>query len=266
MVKRLYILLVLLLPLVAIAPSSVLFKRRLGTPAAGGGGGFDSPDDINGLSLWLHGNLALDDSDEVATWTDNSPDGNNATQGTAANRPIYKLGEVNGLDIVRFSGLNDADRLDGTLDAALAQEGTFFIVARETSLETSGYLFSFDNDDAPFDLGFGFGGNSIEQWDGSSAIEIGTISDSVFNIYALRKSATGPATATWKNGTAGGTRVSSKNSTSANFFIGNDSGGNPYDGDIAEIIVYDTALSTANLNNVGNYLETKYGLTWTDVP
>jgi hypothetical protein len=35
------------------------------------------------------------------------------------------------------------------------------------------------------------------------------------------------------------------------------------DGRIAEIIGYDSALSVANINLVGNYLGTKWGITWT---
>jgi len=36
------------------------------------------------------------------------------------------------------------------------------------------------------------------------------------------------------------------------------------DGDIAEIIVYNASLTLEEINDVGGYLSTKYGLTWTE--
>ena len=41
-----------------------------------------------------------------------------------------------------------------------------------------------------------------------------------------------------------------------------DAGANSLQGDMAEFLMYTGALSTTNLDLVGNYLATKYGLTW----
>ncbi|NIA06462.1 MAG: PEP-CTERM sorting domain-containing protein [Actinobacteria bacterium] len=43
-------------------------------------------------------------------------------------------------------------------------------------------------------------------------------------------------------------------------------GGTYLDGDISEILAYDRALSDAELNQVGSYLGTKYGITWVPEP
>lgn len=51
----------------------------------------------------------LNDGDAVSTWTDRSGAGNNATQGTALNRPLYRTG-ANGINrnpAVFFDGSND---------------------------------------------------------------------------------------------------------------------------------------------------------------
>jgi len=47
------------------------------------------------------------DGNEVGTWTDLSSNGRNATQSTAANRPLYKTGIQGGNPVLRFDGSND---------------------------------------------------------------------------------------------------------------------------------------------------------------
>jgi hypothetical protein len=67
------------------------------------------PDAISGLQMWLDADqiVGLVDNDPVATWADASGNANDATQGTAANRPIYKTNIVNGKPVVRFDNTND---------------------------------------------------------------------------------------------------------------------------------------------------------------
>lgn len=50
----------------------------------------------------------LADGDMVATWSDRSGNGNNATQSTDAEKPIYKVGIQGGGAVVRFDGSNDS--------------------------------------------------------------------------------------------------------------------------------------------------------------
>ena len=40
-------------------------------------------------------------------------------------------------------------------------------------------------------------------------------------------------------------------------------GANFWNGDICEVLVYDTNLSVADINLIGPYLATKWGITWT---
>ena len=62
-----------------------------------------------------------------------------------------------------------------------------------------------------------------------------------------------------KSGNAGANGMSE-------FTIGSWRGGLFYwDGDIAEVIIYDSNLSDADKNEVGGYLATKYGLSWTAI-
>jgi len=58
--------------------------------------------------MWLDATAisGLSDNDLVATWTDKSENGNNATQSTTANKPRYKTNQINGLPMVDFSADN----------------------------------------------------------------------------------------------------------------------------------------------------------------
>jgi hypothetical protein len=59
-------------------------------------------------ALWLEADAVtgLADGDAVSTWLDQSPNGNNGTQGTAGNRPVYKTNIINGKPVIRFTKAN----------------------------------------------------------------------------------------------------------------------------------------------------------------
>src|SRR5262245_56511912 len=65
--------------------------------------------DMVGLALWLKADAitGLVDNDPVASWVDSSGSSNTATQGTAAARPLYKTGILNGKPVVRFDATDD---------------------------------------------------------------------------------------------------------------------------------------------------------------
>lgn len=67
------------------------------------------PSSIAGLQLWLKADAitGVANGAALATWPDSSGNGRNATQGTAANRPIYNTNQINGLPAVSFDATND---------------------------------------------------------------------------------------------------------------------------------------------------------------
>lgn len=69
-----------------------------------------SPLDIDWDTLfWADDITGLVDSDPVATWSDSSGNAHDATQATAAKRPIYRaaLAGFNGRAVVEFDGVDD---------------------------------------------------------------------------------------------------------------------------------------------------------------
>ena len=67
-----------------------------------------SPSDISGLGLWLDAGTitGLSDGDAISTWNDLSGAGRNAT-GSGSARPTYETNELNGKPVVRGDGVDD---------------------------------------------------------------------------------------------------------------------------------------------------------------
>ncbi len=88
------------------------------------------PTSISGLSLWLNAGTitGFDDGDLVDSWLDQSGQTipNNVTQGTASKQPTFQTNEVNGYPAVRFDG-ND-DNMD--LSSKISTARTLFVVIR----------------------------------------------------------------------------------------------------------------------------------------
>ncbi len=106
-------------------------SRRVGTAF--------SPLSIPGSVLWLDATdedtITKDGSDFVSNWADKSGAGNDMTQPTATNQPLFLSSGINGLPVIEFDGSNDF--LNGTNAIAnLPGTGsafTLFFVARADS-------------------------------------------------------------------------------------------------------------------------------------
>ena len=212
-----------------------------------------SPTDIAGLKLWLKADsLVLSDNDPVSTWADSSGLGNNVT-GAGGARPLYKTNIQNGLPAIRFDGTDDT--LTGTFTIT---HGDGFAVCNFNSagnfpdynglyITQGGTLIS-DNF---------FGG------DGSGSTNLYLpVAGYAYNSIRINKVNTlnfSPLTTTkLLAGVSGGIGAAPISKTSIN--IGNNPGaaGRFWNGDIFEIIVYDSTLSTTDRGKVEDYLNAKY--------
>jgi len=90
------------------------------------GGGF-SPRAIPGLIFYVDASYitGLNDGDSVTTWNDLSGNGYNATQTTAAQKPIYKKVIINNKDIVRVDPTDDS--MFGTFPTLNANATVVFV-------------------------------------------------------------------------------------------------------------------------------------------
>ena len=237
-----------------------------------GDGLMQSPLYVPGVSLWLAGDqiTGLSDGDPVGTWSDASGNGNNATQAVAAAKPVYKVNILNGKPVVRFAGVDDTLAMTDFIDLGTADH-TLFIVATKTTEDgvfSTGFLEQQSDSTHRYviwqvrltpwtqnyyhntGIGAGFAGS------------LGT-----FRVRTFRRN--GTTSEHFANGGAGQSAVAADfvASGGGGINLGRTGGtlGAYVQGDMAEIILYNRALSNAEINRVNAYLSRKYGITVTAV-
>lgn len=193
----------------------------------------------------------------VPTASDRSGNVHDATQATGANRPSFATGVINSLPAYRFDGVNDMLQ---TAAIALAQPLNLFMVGKSAVDGVSQY-FCDDAANGNSLAVFKPVGNTLNLWAGIGLT--GPALDTTFHIiHGLFNSGTSVARLDGGSGTAGnvGTNIPS------GITIGAYQAGLAFlNGDIAEYLLYG-ALSTSDVNAVGNYLAAKYALSWSPVP
>lgn len=257
--------------------------------------GFE-PDYLTGLQLWLDasdastlydattgGSLVAADG-AVARWEDKSGNGRHATQGTAGSRPARKTSTQNGLDVIRGDGTDDL-LVTSAFSSDLARSVFVVGVSQETpQVDTYAILvgqidsaFAADADDA-WAFGTsneGTGGNHdrlrcvIRDISNTASVQgfvdTAFVTDSPFLAIYINN-----GTGVYRyNGTAKTFGTATQHLTASkelSILASANTGSNPnsnnfWDGDICEIIIYDTALSDTDREAVENYLLAKWGIT-----
>jgi hypothetical protein len=255
---------------------------------------FVNPTSITGLQLWLDasdpsvlfdatsgGSLVAADGG-VARWEDKSGNARHATQVTAGSRPARKTAIQGGRDVLRFDGSDDwltsadfADLSSGTAmtcfcvvkRAATGSGHTIIAKYERTPNQTSaedGWLFRLISSNA-LNAAFGQDG-SYSQQTTTSAVTASSFSSLSFKATAGSLTT---LTAIYQNGVAlestssGG--VQTLDNTTYPITIGvqryNGVSYDLFNGDIAEIIIYDSALSDTNRGLLESYLISKWAIT-----
>jgi hypothetical protein len=222
-----------------------------------GGGGFDplslSP------ALWLDasdsstlydavtgGSLVAADG-LVARWEDKSGNARHVAQATSGDRPLRKTSQINGKDVVRFVSDDRLSRISSVIGI-----GTLFIVNKPTFTFLGGIFGSTNPDDKGLRLETSStlwkssGGDDISFGTGGALYINGSLTNN-FGSYGIPHLVCAY-------------RGSSHPSTYTDWSIGRYFSGRNYLGDIAEIILYPTALSTTNRQDVEAWLNTKYAI------
>ena len=251
------------------------------------------PTVLAGLQLWLDGSdsstlydatsggslVAADGA--VARWEDKSGNARHATQGTSANRPARKTAIQASKDVLRFDGSNDFLTSTDFSDLSTGQAITALTVCKRSATGSVHTIISKTDGEASditTEDGWGFrflADNTLHLYaskDASSTnnTSSSTVTASAFTLLAFQATAGSLTTTTklYKNGTilsllttgsvqaldgtAYPVRIGMEPNTGVNY--------NHFNGDIAEVIIYDSALSDVNRAAVESYLVTKWGI------
>lgn len=241
------------------------------------------------LQLWFNADVGVtvDGSGiNVTRWADQSGNGNDATQ-VALNpslQPDYVPTALNGHAVLRFDG--GSDHLLVTNTAVNLTNGlSIFIVARNAERKNYNGLFRLGPSGDPFTStssleiywndsgGSAFSGNSVYtanrttpsfSFVGGGNPPVVLNKYYLYDVLAVSSAVTQRVNSVDQNGGFGGDTFFVPASTNNGFAaIGVGYGGDPAGdlrGDIAEILVYNTALNTTERLNVEAYLDGKYSL------
>jgi hypothetical protein len=246
------------------------------------GGSQFSPSNIAGLSFWLDattglfdatsgGSAVTTDGSAVARWEDQSGNGRHITQTTLASRPILKTAIQNSKNIIRFDGTNDILRRSGAFVHDQGAATIFVVVSANTGTNdrlmnegrtantTSLYmpiisanatqfnvLYRLDNNTIPLNnvnLGVAFNGTGFKL---VCAVDSGTNFAGFINKVTTNNQNYTRGTVTLDTFAIGGWATTIER----DFFPG----------DVAEVVIYNTALGTTDRQSVENYLYAKWGI------
>lgn len=237
-----------------------------------------SPTNVSGLIVWLKADsiTSLSDADPVVTWTDSSSNAYAFTQGTPGSRPTYKVNIVNGKPVVRFDGTDDYLRV-ATAGISTAS-GAIYVVATSNNVTPATTAFATADEasgtrwlQGPTPVS---GLVHVAQSNNDTADDIigdTTLVNGTWYVIAIRSS--GTAYSMQVNATVQGLTVGGGANTGDwgaditgldNMAVGalvTNSVTQPWNGDIAEVLVYSANPSAGDHASIMGYLGAKYAIT-----
>ena len=222
-------------------------------------------------ALWLDASdlsTITESGGAVSQWGDKSGNGNHATQGTGALQPTTGTHSVNGRNVLYFSG--DTLVLPSALYTVPNGGNTMFIVGARDA-ETGSYetfISMTESGSSRFAMRCTSTSGIVNYVSGtsSSGPQVSGNNNTVPAIMAGRRS--GADRALYVNGGAPATDTDGADESGVNAAeIGSQPGTiyNSLTGVTGEIIIFDRALNTAEMNKTGQYLAAKWGITWTSI-
>jgi len=207
-----------------------------------------SPSNLSGLNLWLKSDSVILNSNKVETWNDCSGNNNHAVQLSPANQPLWINNELNKKPVIQYNGSNQFFNIG---NIALSNF-SFFTVFKKNVISNSGVLLG--NSSSNDYLGNWNDGNTYM---GNGIIQPSAYTGNIINYSYLDITYNGNNANFYINGIYKGTNSGSV-TCNYNEIAARTSTEIYLDGDIAEIIIYDTALSNLDRQTIENYLSNKY--------
>jgi len=209
-----------------------------------------------GLEIWYKADSLS--AGAVATWTDSSGNGRDATQSTSGNRPVATASVVNGLPAVRFDGSNDFLTIPSLNGLSSAEA---FVVLRVDDATPS-------SNNGLWNVGYGSahgnyypdtGGAITDCFGAQSLKSTGYTTTPLDQFHIYNASSQSGSWISRINGIAHFATTTNTTQFSASTYRLGFNGGSAYlDGDIAEVLIYSAVLSDADREAVESYLVGRY--------
>ncbi len=205
----------------------------------------------SGAKLWLKSDVGvvISSGSSVSQWQDQSGNGNNFTSSTT--QPTVVTNVINGKPVIRFTTApsymtgGNFTSTSYTIIAVTKMAGTGN--ARLVSSQNVNWL-------------MGYWGGSMNQFHANAWVTAagGTTSDAVPHMYVATSN--GGTNALYNNGALVASNSNGLAAPGVLELNGWSNGSEPSNGDIAEVIYYDRALSATELAQLQSYIGTKYAI------
>ncbi len=243
-----------------------------------GPGGVGEIDGSKTLKLWLPADSAITSGSEVTDWDNSVENITGLDFDRVGTGPVKVDDAVNGHSEISFTSSTNALVSDASLSATTFpyNEGTFFIVTRTDNLSQQSNAYA-AADNATGALNANQVSANIP-YNGNAEFEISGVNVNVtyqtawangdHNIFTHR--ITSDSSILWRNnnieGQTGTNSSPFTNHPDYDFYIGREEN-NPFQGDIAELIMFTRPVNNTQVAIINNYLSSKYdiGLTADDL-
>ncbi|MFN8022767.1 MAG: fibronectin type III domain-containing protein [Acidimicrobiales bacterium] len=199
-------------------------------------------------------------SGAVQTWNDKTGRGNATSAPSASQRPSGTTQTLNGLPVVTFNGTTTLQGVSAANPYGITGDRTLFVVTRRRSGSPSRVVDRTPEDNPLFEF---TGNNTLEVRDdvgGQYQSSIGSIGSTAGTTYVLSAQRSGTALSIWSNNQLSGTSSISGSQTQRAMTIGRHvAWSSTADFDIAEVVLFDRTLTTAERRAVEDYLANKWG-------
>lgn len=227
-----------------------------------------TPKSVKGLQLWIDAadtspTNIVQSAGAVSQWSDKSGNGNHGTQGTGSARPTTDATTQNGKNVLDFDGGDDLALPSGIFSIPNGAN-TLFTVAKRTTEDAGVDTIIGLTESGGTRWGMRFTGTAgVVQYTSSTANNGKTNSGNTnTDFQILTGFRTGTTVSISVNGGAAESDTQGADESGVDeAFVGSQSETNFLIGSIAEIIVYDRALATAEISAVNNYLSAKWAIT-----
>lgn len=213
------------------------------------------PESIPNLLQWVSADAleGVVDGDPVVTWPDRTVNGNDFTQGTAAKWATYKTNILNGKPVVRFDNTNDGyvSALNVTPPFSI-----FIVYSYRSAVSASRRAFV----GTALNWLIGPYGNFHQLYHGTGFIQGPAVVQNEFVLaHAQQVNSPSNNVAFYVNNTLIGSANPGTEPDNTGLGASNPFG-EPLNGDVAEVLVYGTELTSVQRDAVATYLNNKYSI------